>query len=417
MFDWDIRSVILTIAAVQSIFISTLLLIRNQKTARLSDKLLAFFLLAISATMSEHIAGWLGLYESQLLTFFPFGETFLFAPLAYLYIKSITNSDYAWSKKEWIHFLPASVYLTVHFIVWLYPLQQKQAMINLLFTYKWGEIQGYANAFVFSLYLYKIIRHYRAYLKWLPNEYSNTEKLQLNWLRNFIILFSIYYIIFLGFAIGGLISWYDYTIAFWQYFMLSIIIYYTSVSGYAFVQKFNVAFDMYKSVSESKSLQSTVLPASVTEVAEPSITGPNNPTLYLAEPKTKSPLTANENSTLLLGSTNIELEPLKALIINHINHNKPYLDPELSLSQLANQLGKPPYIVTLAIKNAFGKNFNDLINGYRVDAVIEKLKNGEQKSQTLLGIAYDCGFNSKATFNRAFKKVQNTSPKEFIETL
>ena len=45
----------------------------------------------------------------------------------------------------------------------------------------------------------------------------------------------------------------------------------------------------------------------------------------------------------------------------------------------------------------------------------EKLLAGEQKTQTLLGIAYDCGFNSKATFNRAFKKATGASPKEWME--
>ena len=60
-------------------------------------------------------------------------------------------------------------------------------------------------------------------------------------------------------------------------------------------------------------------------------------------------------------------------------------------------------------------NFNDFINYYRVLAVQEKLKGGEHKRQTLLGIAYDAGFNSKATFNRAFKKVTGLSPKEWLE--
>ena len=46
-----------------------------------------------------------------------------------------------------------------------------------------------------------------------------------------------------------------------------------------------------------------------------------------------------------------------------------------------------------------------------------KLKAGEQKTQTLLGIAYDCGFNSKATFNRAFKKSTGLSPKEWLEAV
>jgi AraC-like DNA-binding protein len=67
------------------------------------------------------------------------------------------------------------------------------------------------------------------------------------------------------------------------------------------------------------------------------------------------------------------------------------------------------------INQGFQLNFNDFINQYRIEAVKDKLKAGEQKTQTLLGIAYDCGFNSKATFNRAFKKVTGLSPKQWLE--
>ena len=62
-------------------------------------------------------------------------------------------------------------------------------------------------------------------------------------------------------------------------------------------------------------------------------------------------------------------------------------------------------------------NFNDFVNHYRIEAIKEKLNNGEHNTSTLLGIALDCGFNSKATFNRAFKKSTSLSPKDFIEKL
>ena len=62
-------------------------------------------------------------------------------------------------------------------------------------------------------------------------------------------------------------------------------------------------------------------------------------------------------------------------------------------------------------------NFNDFINTYRVEEVKKAFDNGEHKKTTLLGIAYDCGFNSKATFNRAFKKNAGFSPKEYLEKL
>jgi AraC-like DNA-binding protein len=105
----------------------------------------------------------------------------------------------------------------------------------------------------------------------------------------------------------------------------------------------------------------------------------------------------------------------KPKILSLIEKEKVYEDPELSLSQIAKLLKTNPSIVSKAINQGFQLNFNDFINNYRIEAVKEKLKVGEQKTQTLLGIAYDCGFNSKATFNRAFKKVTGTNPREWME--
>jgi AraC-like DNA-binding protein len=92
-----------------------------------------------------------------------------------------------------------------------------------------------------------------------------------------------------------------------------------------------------------------------------------------------------------------------------------YENAELTLSQLAKQLSTNPSLLSKVINTGFGINFNDFVNEYRINAMLEKLKQGEQKNQTLLGIAFDCGFNSKATFNRAFKKQTGLSPKEWME--
>ena len=73
-------------------------------------------------------------------------------------------------------------------------------------------------------------------------------------------------------------------------------------------------------------------------------------------------------------------------------------------------------IISKTINQGFQMNFNDCINSYRIEAVKNSLDLGEHKKTTLLGIAYDCGFNSKATFNRAFKKHTGKTPKEYIET-
>ncbi|MEX0291269.1 MAG: helix-turn-helix domain-containing protein, partial [Flavobacteriaceae bacterium] len=60
--------------------------------------------------------------------------------------------------------------------------------------------------------------------------------------------------------------------------------------------------------------------------------------------------------------------------------------------------------------------FNDFVNEYRVQAVKDMLHSGKQQKLSLLGIAHECGFNSKATFNRAFRKLSGTSPSEFLKS-
>jgi len=66
------------------------------------------------------------------------------------------------------------------------------------------------------------------------------------------------------------------------------------------------------------------------------------------------------------------------------------------------------------VNRGFAMNFNDFINYQRVQAVIIQLQDGRHKQQTLMSIAYDCGFNSKATFNRAFKKATGNNPQDWL---
>lgn len=84
-------------------------------------------------------------------------------------------------------------------------------------------------------------------------------------------------------------------------------------------------------------------------------------------------------------------------------------------TQLAKQLQTNPSVISRVINQGFQLNFNDFINQYRVEAVLQKFKKGPQKTQALLDIGYDCGFNSKATFNLAFKKINEVTPKEWLE--
>jgi len=90
-----------------------------------------------------------------------------------------------------------------------------------------------------------------------------------------------------------------------------------------------------------------------------------------------------------------------------------YLDPELSLGSLAEELDMHPHELSRIINMALGKSFNDFINEYRVAEVIRKMQDPAYDRITLLGIAFGAGFNSKTTFNRAFRQMTRKSPAEY----
>ena len=110
-----------------------------------------------------------------------------------------------------------------------------------------------------------------------------------------------------------------------------------------------------------------------------------------------------------------ELEKLKTGLGNLMRAEKPYLNPQLTLNDLSKNLGVNSAVLSYAINNGFEKNFNDFVNEFRIGEVKAKLRTGEAENLTLLGVAFECGFNSKATFNRAFKKFTGVSPKEYQE--
>lgn len=109
------------------------------------------------------------------------------------------------------------------------------------------------------------------------------------------------------------------------------------------------------------------------------------------------------------------IDPLRDKLLQLMDSEKPFLQPELTLTELAGKMKTNTSVMSKLINDGTGRNFNDFINAYRTEEVITKLKSGEQKTQTLLGIAYDAGFNSKATFNRAFKKYTGMSPRDWLE--
>jgi AraC-like DNA-binding protein len=92
---------------------------------------------------------------------------------------------------------------------------------------------------------------------------------------------------------------------------------------------------------------------------------------------------------------------------------KPFLDSDLSLAQLAKLMDLTPHQLSYLINAVFDENFFLFVNRYRVEKVKELLLNKEKNHLSIMGIAFESGFNSKTSFNTAFKKISSETPSEF----
>ena len=100
----------------------------------------------------------------------------------------------------------------------------------------------------------------------------------------------------------------------------------------------------------------------------------------------------------------------------HIASSKPYLNPDLTLLQLASEINITSHLLSQIINDHYKLNFFDYINQYRVQEFKVAVADPKNKNYSLLGIAFECGFNSKSAFNRMFKKSTGLTPSQFKES-
>ncbi|MDF1699338.1 MAG: helix-turn-helix domain-containing protein [Saprospiraceae bacterium] len=103
-------------------------------------------------------------------------------------------------------------------------------------------------------------------------------------------------------------------------------------------------------------------------------------------------------------------------LTDYLKTEQPYLDSSLSLRSLAAQIDIHPNQLSWLINTAFGKNFNELINHYRIEVFKSIAKDPKNDHLTIEGLAYESGFNSKTVFNTYFKKETGLTPKQFLKS-
>jgi AraC-like DNA-binding protein len=117
------------------------------------------------------------------------------------------------------------------------------------------------------------------------------------------------------------------------------------------------------------------------------------------------------------GGAVIPEEKLGQLILvlrKSMEEERLWLNADLNLGKLAEHCGAAPKLLSAVLNRHMDTTFNEFVNGYRIDAVKERMRRPDSRELTIAGLAYDCGFNSLPTFQRAFKATMGMSPKEYM---
>lgn len=390
--DYNIHSSSLLILAIQGFVFAILLLFRYSKQSNITDLFLGLILLITvwhQSTYTIGFMGWYDTYRNTKVNYFLIDLSLLLAPLIYFYVKSITTPHFRLGKKDFYHFIPIILFVLFKLFIFVYDAlqidfaesQNGYLVRNLEFKYT-NLLLDVIIKIQLAAYLFYTTKRFYKYRSRLPNIFSDTYALQLNWVRNFLIIYIALFVYMTCQDLVNLffadLSWLQ---EWWYYLFSSIAIIYIGMVGY---------FTNTSKLNQVKPNHSDVLQEVLYNQSK-------------TEPiKTNKPNDLKEN-----------LDRLNLFMQNE----KPYLKPDLNLIELANSLSLTRAQLSELINIGMNKNFNNYINELRVNAVKEMLNNGKHKELSLLGIAYDCGFNSKATFNRVFKTHTGISPSAYLKSL
>jgi len=379
-----ILNVILIIAASQGFFLAILIFFRHGKL--FANRFLSLYIFIYSLIILDLLIWDLHLYQNRpYLRVFTLILPFIMVPLHYLYVKYLTTSEQTFRRRDLLHFTP------IPFIYALFLLPtgaSREALLELMHFDVRSQyplqfvIFNWAILFQTMVYLSLTLFLLRKYRRNIKRVFSNIGKVQLNWLRN-LTLVMIFIVSF--FLVENVLLLVDIHIS--EAFTLSSAVVAMSVYiiGYMGMSK----TDIYLQQNIARSMKEL-------------------PNLRASKHSGKAGIKYSK-SGLAETTAKAYLDELLGLM----KEERPYRDSELTLPQLATRLGISPHNLSQVLNAGLGQNFFDFINSYRINEVIEGLKDPDKQHLKILAIAFDAGFNSKTTFNSIFKKVTGITPSEY----
>ncbi|MGD2035126.1 MAG: helix-turn-helix domain-containing protein [Bacteroidales bacterium] len=341
-----------------------------QKTGKgISNKLLGIFLLAKALCITNFLS--FRLYDFIYSNFphaFYFGSSFtiLWGPALYFYIRSFTDSNFKFRFRDILHALPFLTHFLILTVAYhIYNAETKRNIMSAGGLFDHELWKGYYILLQFYILLYTIaaISCVRQYHKKLRMSFSSIEFISLSWM-NFVL-------------IGFLIKW---SCDLCYFFAKP-----ESVFSSAVLIASRSTLFLFINIMIFKSLK--------------------QPYIFLG--KKYYP---NERKQSL---SEMSKETYLQKLLGFMDREKPYLNPDLTMEQLSKMVSIPPRSLTTVLNECLNQNFYDFINSYRVNDSARILLEQTPRYKTILEVLFEVGFNSKSSFNMAFKKYIGMTPTEY----
>ncbi|MEW5845932.1 MAG: AraC family transcriptional regulator [Bacteroidota bacterium] len=337
------------------------LLVYRKPNKGSADRLLVVWLIVIGIEMLY------SLLNAKYLTWLP---DLIIIPLSYgpflfFYTKLLTSKKPTTLRNIHRHLIPVYLFILIA-AIWGKPID-----IDSVNFYSKGPITWLA-IFNYALFLIVILYYWRASLvlirkhnRTLGDHFSyRSETIMLNWVKNIAIwILSGFFASGITFIIFSTQNIFPFNPI--ELFHLGLLVFTFSISYYGIHQPVLYQYKKPKHIEANEDLQTKTL------------------------------------------------QKLGDLLYEHMVKNKPYLNNELTIQDLADQLKVSSQEISSYLNKELGVNFFNYINGFRIEEAKQRLTNPNFDNETLLGIAYDSGFNSKTSFNTLFKKETGMTPSEY----
>jgi AraC-like DNA-binding protein len=378
-------------------FLAFLLAGKKNKTP--ADKILIVWLCVIGFHLLLYylfIAGKIYDYPALLGLHIPY--PLLHGPLLFLYTAALTCQQPKNKSVSLLHLLPLIILYMFMIPFFSLPAAEK---IN-VYRNKGAGYETLMRVCVWAIiisgivYVTASLLLLRRYRKSIEDEFSNTEKINLAWLRYLIYgIAAIWIAVIIGndsVIFGAAVLF----VFFLGYFGIRQVGIFTSSPSATGKNSLSVKTEM---------LDAPEAPVTTAE-RSPEINNPVETSVAIQKIKYEKSGLSEERAGKIYKQ-----------LVGSMTDQKLFSDSELTLAALAKTLEVHPNHLSQVINSYTGKNFYDYINLHRVEEFKKLAPLPGNRNYTLLSLAYECGFNSKTSFNRNFKKATGVSPTEWLMQL